>query len=163
MLPIYAAVVVLSDKACRGEQQDKSGPLMVALLQGHAQVHSVTVLPDDRAQIADTLRRLSDSGNVDIILTSGGAGFIPCDITPEAISDVTDRIVPGISEALRTFRTQKTKKTALSHATAGIRGHTLIINLPGSLKAVKEYMEVLLPALPGAVETLRSEAYTCGC
>lgn len=162
MQPIRAAVLILSDQAFQGTREDKCGPLFASLLHGHAQLHCVTVLPDDRARIADKLRTLSDHDHVDIVLTSGGTGFAPRDVTPEATLDVVDRLAPGIPEAIRAFSLQKTNKAMLSRATAGIRGQTLIINLPGSPKAVAECMEVLLPILPHAVETLRGEAYECG-
>lgn len=161
MQPIRAAIVILSDKGFRGEREDKSGPALKEILAGHAEVVSVTLLPDDIEEIAAHLRAVCDSGEVDVIFTSGGTGFAPRDVTPEATLSVVERLAPGIPEAMRTYSMQKTNRAMLSRAVAGIRGRTLIVNLPGSPKAVTECMEVVLPVLAHAVETLRGDAYEC--
>ena len=161
MQPIRTAILILSDKGFRGEREDKSGPALKQILEGHAEVVSVDVLPDEKDQIADYLRNACDSGAVDVIFTSGGTGFAPRDVTPEATLSVIERAAPGIPEAMRAYSMQKTNRAMLSRAVAGIRGRTLIVNLPGSPKAVAECMEVVLPVLAHAVETLRGDTYEC--
>ena len=161
MQPIRAAILILSDKAFRGEREDKSGPALKEILEAHAEVVSVAVLPDEKGQIADYLRNTCDSGVVDVLFTSGGTGLAPRDVTPEATLSVIERIVPGIPEAIRAYSMQKTNRAMLSRGAAGVRGRTLIINLPGSPRAVAECMEVVLPVLAHAVETLRGDTYEC--
>ena len=161
MQPIRAAILILSDKAYRGEREDKSGPALKAILEAHAEVVSIAVLPDEQAQIADYLRNACDSGAMDVLFTSGGTGLAPRDVTPEATLSVIERAVPGIPEAIRAYSLQKTNRAMLSRGIAGVRGRTLIVNLPGSPKAVAECMEVVLPVLAHAVETLRGDAYEC--
>lgn len=162
MNEIRAAVLILSDKGYNGQREDKSGPELCKLLEGRALVTEVTILPDNRELIAEKLRALCDSGKVDVILTSGGTGFAPRDVTPEATMDVINRAVPGIPEAMRQNSMKVTDRAMLSRAAAGIRGSTLIVNLPGSPKAVRECMEVFLPVLDHAIETLRGETFECG-
>lgn len=161
MQAIRAAILILSDKGYRGEREDKSGPALRALLNACAQVVSETLLPDEREEIAAALRKLCDSGEVDVVFTSGGTGFAPRDVTPEATMEVIERAVPGIPEAMRARSMQITDRAMLSRAAAGIRGRTLIVNLPGSPKAVTECMEVLLPVLAHAVEILRGDTGEC--
>jgi molybdenum cofactor synthesis domain-containing protein len=157
-----AAVITVSDKGAAGLREDKSGPALVEALQGHAQVVETLLIPDDRAQIEAELVRLADSGKVDLIFTTGGTGFATRDVTPEATASVIERLAPGITEAMRAESAKITPHAQLSRAIAGIRGRTLIINLPGSPKAAVENLQVFLPALPHAIETLRGEAYECG-
>ena len=159
---VRAAVLTVSDKGAAGLREDKSGPTLVEALQGHAQVVENMLIPDDRVRIEAELVRLADSGKVDLILTTGGTGFAPRDVTPEATASVVERLAPGITEAMRAESAKITPHAQLSRAIAGIRGRTLIINLPGSPKAAVENLQVFLPALPHAVETLRGEAYECG-
>jgi len=159
---VRAAVITVSDKGAAGLREDKSGPALVEALKGHAQVVEIVLIPDERAQIETELVRLADSGKVDLILTTGGTGFAPRDVTPEATASVVERLAPGITEAMRVESAKITPHAQLSRAIAGIRGRTLIINLPGSPKAAVENLQVFLPALPHAVETLRGEAYECG-
>lgn len=161
MQPIRAAILILSDKGFRGEREDKSGPTLKEMLAGHAEVVSVTLLPDEKEEIAAYLRNVCDTGEADVIFTSGGTGFAPRDVTPEATLSVVERLAPGIPEAMRAYSMQKTNRAMLSRAVAGMRGRTLIVNLPGSPKAVTECMEVVLPVLAHAVETLRGDTYEC--
>lgn len=158
---IRAAVLVLSDKGYSGEREDKCGPLLAGLLQPMADVAGVWVLPDDREEIAAMLKHLADNEGVDLVLTSGGTGLSPRDVTPEATADIIERVVPGIPEAMRRLSMEKTDMAMLSRATAGIRGQTLIINMPGSPKAVSECMGFISPVLGHAIETLRGEANEC--
>ncbi len=161
MNPMRAAIVILSDKGFAGQREDLSGPALRELLDGHAEITAQLLLPDDRDQIASALIKLCDENVADVILTSGGTGFTPRDVTPEATLDVVERLVPGIPEAMRAHSMRITNRAMLSRATAGIRGRSLIINLPGSPKAVRECMEIVLPVLPHAVETLRGESGDC--
>ena len=159
--PIRVAVLISSDKGSRGEREDLSGPAICAILQGLAEVVALDVVPDEKDLIIEKLIDNADRLKVDIVLTSGGTGFAPRDVTPEATLEVCDRLVPGITDAMRLRSLQVTDRAMLSRAIAGIRGRTLIINLPGSPKAVKECLEVFLPVMDHAVETLRGEAYEC--
>lgn len=151
-------VITLSDKGFRGERQDESGPLLCQLAtEMGAQVVSTHMLPDEREQIAGLLARLADSGEVDLILTTGGTGPSPRDVTPEATRSVIEREMPGLAELMRWDGYHRTPFAVLSRGVAGIRGQTLIINLPGSPKAVREGMEVLTPLLPSAIALIKGE------
>ncbi len=119
------------------------------------------IVPDERDVIADTLRRWADSGEVDLIVTTGGTGLALRDVTPEATLDVVDKLVPGLAEVMRTESLKRTPMAMLSRAVAGIRGCCLIINLPGSPRAVRQCMEAVLPALPHAMEILLGQAGEC--
>lgn len=154
-------ILTISDRGSRGEYEDRSGPLIVSILQSRTpwQVTHKAIIPDEIAVIADTLVAWTDAG-VNLILTSGGTGFAPRDITPEATRSVIERETPGIVEALRAESLKITKHAMLSRAVAGIRGQTLIINLPGSPKAVRENLDVLLPVLPHALELLIDAPHT---
>jgi molybdenum cofactor synthesis domain-containing protein len=158
---IRAAIITLSDKGASGERADKSGPALVEALKDHAQVVETLLLPDDLEGIKNALIRLADSGSVDLILTTGGTGFTPRDVTPEATLAIVDRVVPGIPEAIRQASLAITPRAMLSRAAAGIRKRTLIVNLPGSPKAAVECLQVFLPVLGHAMETLRGDAYEC--
>ncbi|MEG0912451.1 MAG: molybdopterin-binding protein [Oscillospiraceae bacterium] len=159
--PISVWILVSSDKGARGEREDLSGPALADCLKNCAVVQGIKILPDERAILSEFMRRVSDDGLADIIFTSGGTGLAPRDVTPEATKDIIEREVPGIPEAMRAKSMEYTDKAMLSRATAGIRNHTLIINLPGSPKAVKECFEVIRDVIPHAVETLRGEASDC--
>ncbi|MCB9418466.1 MAG: molybdopterin adenylyltransferase [Ardenticatenaceae bacterium] len=148
-------VLTISDRGSRGEYEDRSGPLIVSIIELRTPwpVTHQAIIPDEMDAIVNTLIAWADEG-VNLILTSGGTGFAPRDITPEATCRVIERETPGISEALRAESLKITKHAMLSRAVAGIRGQTLIINLPGSPKAVRENLDVLLPVLPHALELL---------
>lgn len=157
--PIRAAILTLSDKGSRGERADTSGPAIRELLEaGDARVQAYRVLPDEPDDIAACLQAWADGGEIDLILTTGGTGLAPRDRTPEATARVIERPAPGFAEAIRAESLRRTPMAVLGRGIAGIRGRCLIINLPGSEKAVRESMAVILPALPHAVETLRGEA-----
>ena len=147
-LPWQAAVITLSDKGARGEREDKSGPLIVEMLTAAGYVVEETMLlPDEAKALKAQLIRLADGRQVNLILTTGGTGFSPRDITPEATYAVADRNAPGIAEAMRYHSLSITPRGMLSRAASVLRGKTLIVNLPGSPKAVKENLEYILPSL----------------
>jgi molybdopterin adenylyltransferase len=152
-------ILTLSDKGARGERQDTSGAAIGELLSPlGASIRRSEILPDDLESIATTLSAWCDSGEVDLIVTTGGTGLAPRDVTPEATLRVVDRLAPGLAELMRAEGLRHTPMAALSRAVVGMRGRTLIVNLPGSEKGVRENLAVLLPLLPHAVETLRGTA-----
>jgi len=153
-----AAVVTVSDKGYAGEREDVSGPLLADLLRATgAEVVAQTIVPDEPEQIQRALVHLADDLQVDVVLTTGGTGFTPRDRTPEATRVVLEREAPGLAEVLRWEGYRRTPQAVLSRGVAGLRGRTLIINLPGSPRAVREGMEVLGPILPHAVQMARGE------
>lgn len=155
------AVLCISDSGFAGEREDKSGPLIIEMMKETAQTVLYQCLPDEQNLIADEMARICDTGEADIILTTGGTGFAPRDVTPEATLAVIERAVPGIPEAMRQKSLAITDRAMLSRAAAGIRGKTLIINLPGSPKAVKENLETVMPVLSHAVELINDRVRNC--
>jgi molybdopterin adenylyltransferase len=150
-----AAVITISDSGSRGERVDTAGPALVEMLRHHGgDVLQTAVVPDERDEIAELLETLADGG-VDLILTTGGTGLSPRDVTPEATLDVVDRQVPGLAEAMREEGRRQTRMASLSRAVAGTRGSTLIINLPGSEKGARQSLEAVLDLIPHAIELLR--------
>jgi len=145
----------MSDKGSRGERVDLSGPAIREMVSKIGKVVRYEIIPDDQPVIAEKLIEWADSGEVDVILTNGGTGLSARDVTPDATLSVIDKSVPGITEAMRAKSLTITPTAMLSRAVAGLRGETLIINLPGSPKAVKECLEVALPAIPHAVEIIK--------
>ena len=159
---IRAAIITLSDKGSKGEREDESGKVIREMIIAvGADVRHYEVLPDERPLIAAALARLSDSGSIDLIVTTGGTGVAPRDVTPEATRDVIDRELPGMAEAMRTESLKKTAHAMLSRAVAGIRKRTLIVNLPGSPRAVRENLAVILTALSHAVEKIKGDPSDC--
>lgn len=156
------AVLTLSDKGAAGEREDQSGPLIKELIEKeNYQVVDYRIIPDEQALTEQTLITLCDERKVDLVLTTGGTGFSMRDRTPEATLAVADRIAPGISEAIRAYSMQFTNRAMLSRGTSVIRGATLIINLPGSPKAVRESLECILPALGHGLQILKGSATEC--
>lgn len=157
---IYVAVLTLSDKGSRGEREDVSGPLIADMLKGiDAEVVYSEILPDEKELIKGRL--IDYSGRVDLILTTGGTGLSPRDVTPDATLEVIDREIPGIAEVMRAEGMKKTLRSMLSRAIAGVRGRTLIINLPGSPKAVEENLAVILGVIGHAVEKIKGDTSDC--
>jgi molybdopterin adenylyltransferase len=158
-----AGILTISDKGSRGERQDKSGEAIREILSKmDVRIVNYDVVPDEKELIVEKLVNWADKDNLDVVITTGGTGLTPRDVTPEATLAVVDRIVPGFAEAMRAESLKKTPHAMLSRAVVGTRGKCLIINLPGSPKAVRECLEVILPALPHAMETLKGEAGECG-
>jgi len=152
---IRAAVLTVSDKGSRGEREDTSGDALVELLQETgATVVERAIVPDERDQIAAALTHFADDTDANLVLTTGGTGFTTRDVTPEATLDVLDRPAPGFAEAIRVGSLAKTPHAMLSRAVSGLRGGTLIINMPGSPRACREQFAIVAPALPHAVEKL---------
>ena len=155
MTDIRVAVLVASDSGAAGDRADRSGKLVEELVIAAGwTVAEKTITPDDRAIIAAQLRDWADGGIIALIVTTGGTGVGPRDVTPEATIDVVDRLVPGMAEQMRAQTVAKTPMAMTSRQVVGIRGSTLIINLPGSPKAVQECLDVLMPVLPHLLEVL---------
>ena len=161
-MTMRAAIITLSDAGYAGRREDKSGPVIRALLEGagYTVVHTA-LLPDGVEPLAGELKRLCDGDIADLVLTTGGTGFSPRDLTPEATRAVTERPAPGIAEAMRWNSLQITPRAMLSRGEAGIRKGSLIVNLPGSPKAARECLEFILPALGHGLEILKGSAGNC--
>ena len=159
-----AAVITVSDKGARGERVDTSGPRLVSMLKEHGyDVRYTAIVPDEREQIKAALVKCADELKISLVLTTGGTGFSPRDITPEATLEIVERRTPGIPEAMRAESFKVTPRGCLSRAEAGIRGRTLIVNLPGSEKAAKENLEAVLePIAHGVQMLLGSGSADCG-
>ena len=156
------AIITLSDSGYAGQREDKSGPVIRALTEaaGYEIVHTA-LLPDGVEPLSSELKHLCDEDLADLVLTTGGTGFSPTDLTPEATLSVVERPAPGIAEAMRHNSLQITPRAMLSRAAAGIRKRTLIVNLPGSPKAVRECLEFILPSLGHGLEIIRGTAGEC--
>ena len=158
-----AAVITVSDKGFAGEREDTGGPLVKSMLEeaGYEVVHT-EIIPDEMEKIQNALINAADNLDVALCVTTGGTGFSPRDITPEATISVCQRLTPGIPEAMRAESMRITPRGMLSRSQAGIRGRTLIVNLPGSLKAIRENFNAVLPALDHGLEMLRDKKGDCG-
>jgi molybdopterin adenylyltransferase len=160
---IRVAVLTISDRGARGERDDKSGAAVKAMIAGlHTELVSYDVVPDDKDAISGKLAELADSLGAHLIITTGGTGVSPRDVTPEATRAVIDRELPGMAEAMRAESMKKTPNAMLSRAVCGIRGMTLIVNLPGSPRAVRENLAVVLPSIEHAVEKICGSDAECG-
>ncbi len=156
-------IITASDKGFRGERADKSAQTIREITAGLGwEVVSYRLVPDEPEQIKNALIAMADEEKLDLILTTGGTGLGPRDHTPEATKAVIDKEVPGIAEVMRAESMKKTPRAMLSRAVAGVRGQTLIINLPGSVRAVRECLEAVLPALPHGLEILTGRGGECG-
>lgn len=156
------AIVTVSDRGARGEREDKSGQVLRDRLTAAGfEISYQTVIPDEIEEIREVLIDLSDRKHFALILTTGGTGVSPRDVTPEATLSVIDRVVPGMAEAMRAASLQKTPHAMISRAVAGIRGRCLIVNLPGSPKGAMENLETVLPALPHALDKILGDPSDC--
>ena len=154
-------IITASDKGSRGERTDLSGQAIETILKSLGQFKSYRIVPDEQALLSQELLIMSDQLKLDLILTTGGTGLGPRDVTPEATLAVVDRLVPGIPEAMRAKSLEIASRAMLSRAVAGMRGRTLIINLPGSPKGVAECLEAILPALEHGLLIMKGEAGEC--
>ncbi len=157
------AVLTLSDRGAAGEREDKSGPEIKKKMQEiEGDVEYYNIIPDDKNELKAELLKLSDKLDFDLIFTTGGTGLAPRDITPDVTKEIIEREVPGIAETMRWESIKKTPHAMLSRAVVGVRNKTLIINLPGSPKAVRECLDVILPALAHAVDLVNDNVESCG-
>lgn len=157
-----AAVLTISDRGARGEREDLSGTALCEKLAAEGYlIETRMVVPDEVEEIGRVLRELSDTGKTALIITTGGTGVAPRDVTPEATMAVIDRIVPGMAEAMRSAGLAKTPHAMISRGIAGIRGTSLIVNLPGSPRGALENLQVLLPALPHALNKIQGDVADC--
>ncbi len=160
---IKVGIITISDRGSRGERQDLSGREIERLIRTlPAEVVVYRIIPDEREEIERLLKELADREKVDLILTTGGTGVAPRDVTPEATRAVIDKELPGMAEAMRAEGLKKTPHAMISRAVAGIRGETLIINLPGSPKAVRENLAVVLPAIEHTINKIKGDPSECG-
>jgi molybdopterin adenylyltransferase len=158
MMTLRFSILTVSDRSSRGERPDTSGPALAELVQSQGwQIVEQEIVPDEIDAIKRILQFWADSGDVDVILATGGTGFAPRDVTPEAAREVVERLTPGLDEAMRSASLKVTPHAMLSRAISGIRKRTLIITLPGSPKGATENLQVVLPALEHAVKLLRDE------
>ncbi len=160
--PFRVAVVTLSDKGAKGEREDLSGPAIVEMVTAFGyEVIETVLIPDDQKTIEAELIRLADVSKADLILTTGGTGFAKRDVTPEATLNVATRLVPGIAEAMRMLSMKYTKRAMLSRAASVLRNETLIINMPGSPKAVRECLEEILDSVDHGLKILKAQDSEC--
>jgi len=157
-----AGIITVSDKGSQGQREDQSGPAIAEMLAGAAiHVQQTCIVPDEIDQIQQAIIKYSDIENLDLILTTGGTGVSPRDLTPDATLKVIDKEIPGMAEAMRLAGMKITPHAMISRAVAGIRGQSLIINLPGSPKGAKENLAAVLPALSHAVEKIKGDTRDC--
>ena len=161
---VQAVVLTISDSCAAGDAQDTAGPATAKMLaeQIDAHVYRTEIIPDEQAGIAARLRHYCDGHSIDLVVTVGGTGFSPRDVTPEATREVAERLTPGLDEAMRAASMEKTPRAMLSRAASGIRKHTLIVNLPGSERAASENLAAIMASLPHAIAKLRDEDADCG-
>lgn len=161
-LSYRVGVLTLSDKGSTGQRVDESGPVVQSLLSELGEITHTSILPDDEDAIVALLKSWADQEELNLIVTTGGTGLTPRDVTPQATLRLIDYEIPGMAEAMRAKSLEKTAHAMLSRAVVGVRGRTVIVNLPGSPRAARENLEVLLPALPHALAKLAGDPDDCG-
>ncbi len=160
---IRTGIITVSDQGSQGIREDSSGPALAAMLaDAEIKVCKTLVIPDEKDQIKEAIKKFADVENLDLILTTGGTGVSPRDVTPDATLEVIDKQIPGMAEAMRHQSMNITPHAMISRAIAGIRGRCLIVNLPGSPKGAKENLAVILPALKHAIEKIKGDDAECG-
>ncbi len=158
-----AGIITVSDKGSQGKREDLSGPAIAEMLtQSSFEVCKFLIVADEKSEIKDVLIKFADKEKLDLVLTTGGTGVSPRDVTPDATSEVIDKQIPGMAEAMRHESLNITPHAMISRAIAGIRGHCLIVNLPGGLKAIEEMMPVILSVIPHALEKIKGDPRDCG-
>lgn len=156
------AIITISDKGSRGEREDKSGPALREMLTDAYEVNDITIIPDEVSIIADTIKKFTDELRIDLIVTTGGTGLGKRDVTPEATRIVIEKDLPGFAEAMRMESYKITSRGIISRGICGIRGESIIINLPGSPKAATECLSFIVSALPHALSKLKGDLADCG-
>jgi len=157
------AVITVSDKGYKGEREDRSGKYIVDFFIGKGwDIAEYSIVPDEVGLIKDKIKEICDHGKANLILTTGGTGFSPRDVTPEATKEIIEKEVPGFSEVIRIEGQKKTPRSILSRGVSGIRKSTLIINLPGSIKGVKDSLELIYQPLPHGIDILTEQDSECG-
>ncbi|MDD3249956.1 MAG: MogA/MoaB family molybdenum cofactor biosynthesis protein [Smithellaceae bacterium] len=157
-----AGIITVSDKGSQGKREDQSGPVIAELLTGaDVSIRKTIIIPDEIDQISQAIVQFADVEKLDLILTTGGTGVSPRDLTPDATLKVLDKEIPGIAEAMRAASMKITPHAMISRAVAGIRGRSLIINLPGSPKSAKENLSVIMPALAHTMEKIQGDERDC--
>lgn len=160
---IKVGILTISDKGAKGEREDKSWQVIIEIIsQLNAYVTEYKIIPDEKELIINNLKRLVDELGCELVLTTGGTGLSPRDVTPEATKEVIEKEIPGFGEIMRTAGFKITPHAILSRAIAGVRRQSLIINLPGSPKGVRECLELVLPAIPHGIEVLKGQGQECG-
>ncbi len=160
---IRAGIITVSDRSSQGIREDSSGPALAAMLADEElEVCKSLIIPDEKSEIKDAIIKFADKEKFDLILTTGGTGVSPRDVTPDATLEVIEKQIPGMAEAMRRQSMNVTPYAMISRAIAGIRGRCLVVNLPGSPKGAKENLAVILPALKHAIEKIKGDAAECG-
>lgn len=156
---IKIGIITVSDRSFKKEREDLSGPLIKKIVEKLGQIIDYRIVPDEKSTISQSIRDMVDKLKVDLVLTTGGTGLSPRDVTPEATEEVIERTLPGFGEIMRVKGFEKTPHALLSRAIAGVRGKSLVVNLPGSPKAVEESLKLILPAIPHALEVIKGSPH----
>jgi len=160
---IRTGIITVSDRSSKGIREDLSGPNIAAILSNiPVEIVQTIIVPDEKDRIKDAIKQFADIDKLDLIITTGGTGVSPRDVTPDATLEIIDKQIPGMAEAMRYQSLKITPYAMISRAVAGIRGNSLIINLPGSPKAARENLEVILPALKHTIEKIQGDPAECG-